>query len=398
MSVKQLTPRDESDLTTMLIAGVGNIGSGLAPMLARLGIPRIVLVDPDVYEKQNLSCQDILAGDIGKAKAVAQAHRLRRINPAIDVRAYCCRVEELPVGILRVDAIASCLDSRISRLYLTEAAWRLGVPVIDAAVDGAGLLVRANVYLPGPESICMQCSFDPEDYDLAALEQRYACQQGGAGLAPTNAPASLGLIAAGLMTIECQKLLAGDREHLLAGRQVMIDLQHHSHYVTSFRRRHCRFDHETWQVEPIADSPARLTLGEAMQLAANGSSSAADCALRIEGQHFAAMQCCPSCGHHEAIALCLAGRIPRAQRRCTACGQAMTVRGFDLREWIDSQALGDQDLARPLSALGVEPCDVLSVRGVAGQRHFLLGGYRAARPAGKRANGHRPLSSSSARR
>jgi molybdopterin/thiamine biosynthesis adenylyltransferase len=398
MSIKPQTPLDESDLTTMLIAGVGNIGSSLAPLVARMGVRRILLIDPDVYEAKNLACQDILASDVGKSKAVVQARRLRRINPAIDAKAYCCRVENLPVGVLSVNAIMSCLDSRISRLYLSEAAWRLGVPMIDAAVDASSLLARANVYIPGPDSVCWQCTLDAEDYDIAALEQPYPCEQGGNGAVSTNAPASLGLIAAGLMAIEGQKLLAGDRQHLLAGRQVMLDLRDHTHHVTSFQRKHCRFDHETWQVEQIEDSPARMTLGEAAQLAANGSNHSNGCALRIEGQHFATMQCCPGCGHHEAIALCLAGRIPRARRRCAACGQSMTVRGFDMREWLNCESLGGQDLARPLSTLGVEPCDVLSIRGATGQRHFVLGGNATAHSAGNRANGRRPPPSNGTRR
>ncbi len=121
---------------------------------------------------------------------------------------------------------------------MNQAAWRLGVPWIDGAVDASGLLARVNVYVPGPESTCMECGWDDDDYDTAALEQPYPCQPGGGGPAATNAPASLGHITAGLMAVECQKLLAGDRESLLAGRQVMLDLRHHTHYVTTFRRGH----------------------------------------------------------------------------------------------------------------------------------------------------------------
>ena len=239
--------------------------------------------------------------NVGKPKAPVQAARLRRINPAIDARAFCCRVESLPLGLLwSADVVASGLDSRISRQYVSQAAWRLGVPLIDGAVDASRLLVRANVYVPGPNSGCLECGWDNDDYDSAALEQPYPCQPRGGGPASTNSPASLGHIAAGLMAVECQKLLAGDREHLLAGRQVMLDLRHHTHYITAFRRGHCRFDHEIWQVEHLDDSPTKMTLGEAVRRSADGSGYSGGRALRVEGQQFATMQFCSACGTSRA--------------------------------------------------------------------------------------------------
>jgi predicted RNA-binding Zn-ribbon protein involved in translation (DUF1610 family) len=306
-------------------------------------------------------------------------------------------VEDLPLGVMQVDAILSCVDSRTSRRYINQAAWHLGVPFVDGAVDGAGLLVRVNAYVPGVATPCLECSWDAEDYNAAVLDQPYPCQKEGAGPAATNAPAGLGRVVAGLMAIECQKLLAGEFDSLLAGRQMMMDLRHHTHYVTNFNYQpgRCRFDHEIWQVEQLADAPAQLTLGQAIHMATADSASAA-CALRIEGQRFAALQFCPACGHDEPMAARLAGRLSPAQRRCAACGQAMVVRGFDMREWLDIQSLNEQDLARPLAALGVEPCDVLSVRGPGGERHFLLGRSAASFSAGGRVAA-RQLSSNTAR-
>jgi hypothetical protein len=237
----------------------------------------------------------------------------------------------------------------------------------------------------------MECGWDDDDYNAAAMEQRHPCEEKGGGPAPTNAPLAVGLVTAGLMATESQKVLAGDRERSLAGRQVMLDLRHHTHYVTTFQRRHCRFDHEIWLVEPIAMLPSELTLSEVVQRALNGRNHSTGCALRIEGQHFTAMQCCPACGYHEATWLHLASRIPSAQRRCKVCSQLMTVRGFDLREWVDCQALRESDLARPLSFYGVEPCDVLSVRNEDRQQHFVLGASTLSRTTRRRGAGRRPL-------
>lgn len=380
----------------VVLVGLGNIGSGLAPVLARLGVKAIDLVDPDVYEEKNLAGQDIIARDVGQPKAVVQARRLRRINPALDVRAYCSRIEALPMGLLwSADLVASCLDSRVSRQYVNQAAWHLGVPLVDGAVDASNLLARVNVYVPGPESSCMECGWDDDDYDVAAMEQRYPCQKGGGGLAPTNAPASLGLIAAGVMGTECQKLLADDRAHLLADRQVMLNLRHHTHVLTTFRRTHCRFDHEIWQIEQIESPPSTLTIGEIAHFVGNSPGHSSGCALRIEGQHFTTMQSCPGCGHHERVPLHLAQRVSSARRRCRVCRQRMAVRGFDLREWIDCQAIGEHDRARPLSSFGVKPFDVLSVRNGDRRRHFVLAPSTVSRVTTKWGCDRRPLAKAS---
>jgi molybdopterin/thiamine biosynthesis adenylyltransferase len=201
----------------------------------------MILVDFDLYEPKNLSCQEIASGEVGRSKVRVQARRLKRINPGLHVEPIRARVENLPLGRLRCDVIVAGLDSRAARQYVNQAAWRLGVSWIDAAVDAANLLARVNVYIRSRETPCLECAWDDTDY--AALEQQYPCRPAAVGAAATNAPAGLGAVAAGLSAIECGKLLSGETQDLLAGRQVLINLRHHTHFVTSFRRNPaCRFD------------------------------------------------------------------------------------------------------------------------------------------------------------
>ena len=136
---------------SVAVIGAGNIGSHFAAAVARMeSVTNIVIVDPDVYEAKNLAGQDITRADVGRPKALSRPAGCGGSSPAISVRPYCCRVEEMPLGTLQVDAIVSCLDNRASRRYLNEMAWRLGVGLVDGAVDAAGLLARVNAYLPGP--------------------------------------------------------------------------------------------------------------------------------------------------------------------------------------------------------------------------------------------------------
>jgi adenylyltransferase/sulfurtransferase len=170
------------------------------------GIGRVTLIDRDTYEKKNLLSQDITPQDVGRSKAAVQARRLRRINPALRVDVIVDAVQNVPLGQLRADIILACLDSRTARQYVNQAAWRLGVLWIDSGVEGRGLLARVNVYVPGPDTPCLECAWDEQDYE--ALEQTYPCQGETGEPAPTNASSSLGALAASLQAIECQKLLS----------------------------------------------------------------------------------------------------------------------------------------------------------------------------------------------
>jgi hypothetical protein len=160
---------------TVVVAGLGNIGSFLAPLLARLpNVSRLVLCDPDVYEAQQLTGQDIEARFGGRGKAEVQAERLRRIRPSLCVEAFAAPVEQLPHGRLLGAITVSCLDSRVARLRLAARAWRVGSPFIDAAVGGgASLLARTSVYLPEADAACFECAFDAVDYET--LEQVQPC-------------------------------------------------------------------------------------------------------------------------------------------------------------------------------------------------------------------------------
>jgi len=352
--------------------GLGNTGSHLVPLVGRSSdISQVVLVDFDSYEAKNVLGQSIDAADLGP-KATVQARRLRRINPAIEVLPICARVEDVPVGQLRADVLLAGLDSRAARRYVNRVAWRLGVPWIDAAVDAASLLVRVRVYVPGPDSPCLECAWDETDYSM--LEQEYPCLLANQATPATNAPAGLGAIAAGLMAIECRKLFAGEREHLLAGREVLANLRHHILDVTSFRRRGgCRFDHQTWEVDRLAEPPSRLTVQQVLELGA-----AEGAAIRLEGHSFVRVMFCEACGRQCDGPPCLVNRIAAARRQCPKCHKTLIARGFDMFDWLESRTIASRDRRRSLYSLGFRAGDIVTVRGRAGQRHWELGGNAAA--------------------
>jgi adenylyltransferase/sulfurtransferase len=227
---------------TVLIAGAGNIGSHLAPLVARIGVARIRIVDRDHVEAKNLATQDFRPQHVGRPKAEVIAERLRRLFPEVQFDAHCCDLENLPLGVAEVDVILGALDSRRARQVLvSEIAWPLGVPVIDGGV-GEGLLGRMQVFLPGPDRACLECTWGQADYRQLAAE--YPCQPGEAARGPaTVSTAFLGSCIASLMASECHRLLSGDIP--AESYEVPFDLrQHHMRRFVLRRSPRCRFDHE----------------------------------------------------------------------------------------------------------------------------------------------------------
>lgn len=365
-------------MSRVVIVGCGgNIGSHAVPHVARLpGVTSIVLIDPDTYEPKNLLSQDIRPADVGRPKADTQAARVRSIAPGVAVDAYVAKVEDLPRGRLRADAVVSCVDSRSTRQSLGESTWLLQTPLIDAAVDADALLARVNVYLPGEDAACLECSWTDESYE--SLPQRYTCEVvgdrgGGATEAPTNAPSSLGAFAGALEAVELGKLLSGRTDDLAAGREVFFDLRHHRQFVTALAPNpECRHDHGARGVARLPCDPARFTLDDALALAGTSttmrSHPPADASFAVDGYRFVTALACPE-GHAREL-LYLEPRLTRGHR-CRACRSPLRPTGAARTDRLAAAELSAGQRRRTLRQLGLVPGDVFHVESaVAASRRF----------------------------
>jgi molybdopterin/thiamine biosynthesis adenylyltransferase len=366
--------RETSGKSVVVVGAGGNIGSHVVTHLARMPqVSRVTLIDKDRYESSNLQTQDITARDVGKRKAVVQARRLRLIDGRVQVEAIAAPVEHVPLGKLRADMILCCLDSRIARQHVNQFAWRLGVPFIDAGVDAGGLLARVNVYVPATDNPCLECAWDERDYE--ALEQTYPCAGSVANVAPTNAPSSLGALAAALQAIECQKILGTRFENALVSKQVLIDALHHKHYVTGFRRNpNCRFEgHEIWNIEKLDRSTENMTLKQALRLFPAAMNGNGPVGLRVEGKPFVKRLRCVGCARTRSM-LRLQHSLRDRQTMCGTCGRRMIATGFDLLERLSVEAAPRSALNRSLRTFGLRAGDVFSVGDSHIEFHYEIAG------------------------
>ena len=354
-------------LRSLVVVGLGNIGSQFVDHVGRMpGLARVVLVDRDTYEPSNLRTQKITLRDLGKPKAEAQGRILRGLNPALEVCTVVDDVANVPLGRLRANVIVACLDSLEARLVVNECAWRLGVPWLDAGIEPTQQLVRVNGYRPGPAGPCLECALDETDYQNLAT--RYPCQPARASL-PTNGSTSLGALAGGLLAVECEKILTGDFERSLIGRQVVIDVAHHRHFVTSFRHNpHCRIDHAVWRLAPLRGVRPMDTLADLLRVARRAARGPSDLSLSIAGHPLARTLHCRQCGRGvEGVHL-----LGRVARRCPHChSRDLLATGFDLIVALDARS-PQEVLGCSLRSVELQTGDVVRVHSGKHERHFVI--------------------------
>jgi molybdopterin/thiamine biosynthesis adenylyltransferase len=329
----------------VVVVGLGAIGSFFVVLLARLPwVARVTLVDFDRYTEANLHSQLIYGCDVGELKAAAQARRMRAANPGLEVCAIPERVENVPMGRLRGDLIVGCTDTKVSRQFLSELAFRLRAPFLDSGVLGAQHLARASVFVPGPSAPCGECSWDAAAYAL--LETEYPCGTPAASGRPSDTDAVLASLAAGLLANECEKLVADGGSRPPAGYQVTLDAGTLRLATTSFTRvSTCRFDHRAFQIAPLHRSLRAFTVADALAVCG---------AFRVSGHRFTLCSACPRCGHR------LNGlRLDRPRAVCPACGVRMTAPEFGALLDELTPSLSPEHLGRSLAQIGLLGGDVL---------------------------------------
>lgn len=105
------------------IAGLGGLGSNIAVALARAGVGTIHLIDFDVVDISNLNRQQYHIRDIGRKKTEALAEIIRDINPFVQLKLDCVRVNADNVQELfrEEDIVCEAFDQAKEKAMLVDA-------------------------------------------------------------------------------------------------------------------------------------------------------------------------------------------------------------------------------------------------------------------------------------
>ncbi|MDH5541237.1 MAG: ThiF family adenylyltransferase, partial [Rhizobacter sp.] len=280
--------------------------------------------------------------------------------------AHACRFEDLPMGLLRGSTILCCVDSRAARQAVNRSARALDLAWIDAALSREGH-VRGRVYLPGPASDCLECSWGTTDYEL--LEQRLPCQSPAGEPASTDAPIELGAIAAAIQVALLRRLGSGpEAVDVIAGQQWFYDLPSGRGWTGRYSANPaCRLDHAPWDISVLEPGSARTSLADALALAGPPS---ADNTLAVPGRVFVRRMRCPACGSAWRIQCRLSGRV--ATTVCPGCRVPLLASALDADELLQAGRVSAAVLREPLTRRGLVAGDVIEVGAGRATRHFQL--------------------------
>lgn len=151
---------------TVGVAGCGGTGSAVAEQLIRLGVRRILLIDPDLLSESNVTrVYGSSPSDVDQPKVDVLARHLDRIAP--DVRCQTIRsmitLETTARHLIGCDVVFGCTDDNAGRLVLSRLATYLITPVIDCGVllssgdNGELTGIDGRITVLTPSQACLVC-------------------------------------------------------------------------------------------------------------------------------------------------------------------------------------------------------------------------------------------------
>ena len=209
---------------SVMLIGLGGLGSPIAMYLAAAGVGRLLLVDHDHVELSNLQRQIVHGtSDLKRPKVESARDRLQELNPNTRIETLERRLDDEDFDRLLpgVDVVVDATDNFDTRFLINQACARHRKPLVSgAAIRFEG---QVTVFHPGTEaSPCYRCLYNN---DAAGNE---TCTQTGV-IAPL-----LGIIGS-VQALETLKVLMGIG-HDLTGRLLLLDALSMEWHSMRFRR------------------------------------------------------------------------------------------------------------------------------------------------------------------
>ena len=197
--------------SSVLIIGMGGLGSPVALYLAACGVGEIVIADDDSVELANLQRQIIhSSNNIGDLKVDSAAVTIQSINPEIKISVIAERLngEKLKHRVQQADVVVDATDNLASRLEINQQCFLTRTPLVSAsAIRWEGQLTVFDSRQQ--ESPCYQCLYG------SMGEVGQSCSENGV-MGPV-----VGMLGC-MQANEAVKLLT-DAGTTLIGRVLMLD-------------------------------------------------------------------------------------------------------------------------------------------------------------------------------
>jgi len=189
---------------SVLIVGLGGIGSVAAEMLTRCGIGKLILYDYDHVELANMNRLFFRPHQAGMTKTAAATETLREINPDVIFEEYTMDIttttnfEQLMDRIQHggidntspVSLVLSCVDNYAARMSINEACNELNQVWMESGVSEDAVSGHIQSLLPG-RTACFECL--PPLIVASGINESTLKRE---GVCAASLPTTMGLVAA----------------------------------------------------------------------------------------------------------------------------------------------------------------------------------------------------------
>jgi sulfur-carrier protein adenylyltransferase/sulfurtransferase len=161
LSLREVGPEGQARLrsASVLLVGLGGLGSPLAMYLAAAGVGRIGIVEFDVVDASNLHRQVLFgSSQVGRPKLACGAARLRDLNPHITIVEHDCALgrDNARQIVAGYDIVADGADNFATRYLVNDACVLEGKPLVSASILAFEGQLAVYNHAGGP---CYRCLF-----------------------------------------------------------------------------------------------------------------------------------------------------------------------------------------------------------------------------------------------
>ena len=201
---------------TVLIVGIGGVGSVAAEMLTRCGVGKLIMYDYDRVELANMNRLFFRPEHAGLTKTEAATVTLREINPDVEFEHYCMDItttanyeqliERITMGNVTndgpIDLVIACVDNYAARTAINMACNELGQAWMESGVSEDAVNGHIQTILPG-RTACFTCV--PPLVVASGIDESTLKRE---GVCAASLPTTMGIVA-GLLVQNVLKFLLG---------------------------------------------------------------------------------------------------------------------------------------------------------------------------------------------
>ena len=216
---------------SVLIVGVGGVGSVAAEMLTRCGIGKLLLFDYDKVELANMNRLFFRPEHSGLSKTEAAKRTLEDINPDVTFETYDGNItlpsmfdtllDRMSHGGLDcnspVDLVLSCVDNYEARMAINQACNELNINWMESGVSENAVSGHIQFLLPG-RTACFECA--PPLIVSSGISEKTLKRD---GVCAASLPTTMGLVAALLVQNTLKYLLKFGKVSYYLGYNAMKD-------------------------------------------------------------------------------------------------------------------------------------------------------------------------------